>query len=90
MEEKGKTESTGVKQENIESDSMNLGPIDKKGTYIRGLLIRIICCCSIFIILFVANMLNVKIFGWDTQRIISYIGKNDVVENLERFIQSML
>lgn len=74
----------------MEEEEVSLEKNEKKGHYLKGLFIRIIICCSIFLILFIANMVEVQVFDMDTQKLISLVGKNDIVEKIEQVIQNLI
>lgn len=65
-------------------------PPVKKRRYIKGLLIRIIICCSIFLILFIANMVRAELFDVDTQKVVSAVGDNDIVERIEGVLKDFM
>lgn len=61
----------------------------KKYVYIKGLLVRLILCCIIFLILFGMNVAQIEIFGVTVQKIIDMISNNTVINQVENFIQEL-
>lgn len=61
-----------------------------KKKYIKGLLLRIILCCTIFLLLFIMDIGKVEIMEYDTQKIVSLVGDNSIVQSIEQFISNLL
>lgn len=57
--------------------------------YIRGLFVRIILACAIFILLFLGNLLEVNLFDYDTPKVVKEIQDNSLVESIEDKFESI-
>ncbi|WP_066719383.1 hypothetical protein [Clostridium sp. Marseille-P299] len=89
-----------TKESNINMEESNMNTIGsnintktgkkKKNQYIKGLLIRIIICCTIFLILFTMDMAKVEILDYDTQKIITMIEDNSIVNYIEEVISNFI
>lgn len=62
----------------------------KKYVYIKGLLVRLILCCIIFLILFGMNVAQIEIFGVTTQKIVRMSANNTVVDQMENFFTGIV
>lgn len=53
---------------------------------IKGLLLRIIIACIIFILLFLGRLFSVEVFQYNTDSIIEQLQNNEWIERLEEKI----
>ena len=60
-----------------------------KNKYFKGLLLRIILCCTIFLLLFIMDIGKVEIMEYDTQKIVSMVEDNSIVQSVEQFISNL-
>lgn len=56
--------------------------------YLKGLLMRIIVVCTIFILLFFGNLFAVKILDYDTNKVVVEIQNNSFLDSIEQKIES--
>lgn len=56
--------------------------------YTKGLLIRIIVACSIFILMFLAGKFSVKVLDYDIKDVNDEIQDNSFVEDIEAKLKS--
>ena len=57
--------------------------------YIKGLLLRIIIACSIFILLFLGNLYSVKVFDYSTDQVMEEVQDNSIIEIIEEKLNSI-
>lgn len=57
--------------------------------YIKGLLLRIIIACSVFILLFIGNLCSVKVFDYSTDQVIEEVQDNSIIEIIEEKLNSI-
>lgn len=57
--------------------------------YVKGLLMRIIVACAIFILLFLGNLFTVDIFDYDTKKVVNEIQNNSLMEAIETKLESI-
>lgn len=74
----------------MKEDSKVVNNKSNKKNYIKGLLIRIIICCCLFLILYFMDMAKVEIFEYNTQKIISMVGDNSIVTHIEKVISNLV
>lgn len=60
-----------------------------KNKYFKGLLVRIILCCTIFLLLYIMDIGKVEIMEYDTQKIVSMVEDNSFVQSIEEFISNL-
>lgn len=53
------------------------------GQYVKGLFVRIIIACLIFILLFVGNLFAIDIMDYHTDNVILEMKDNTIIENIE-------
>ena len=61
-----------------------------RNKYIKGLLVRIIICCAIFLVLYIMDLGKVEIMEYDTQDIVTMVEDNSIVQSIEEFISNLL
>lgn len=51
--------------------------------YVKGLLLRIIVACTIFLLLFLGNLLTIEILDYNTDKVVEEIQDNSLIESIE-------
>lgn len=57
--------------------------------YMKGLFVRIILACAIFILLFLANLLAVNLFDYNTEKVVIEVQDNSIIESIEERFESI-
>lgn len=56
---------------------------NSKSKYIKGLLIRIIISCILFLALYLCNLFEVEVYEYNTDKVMEEVADNHVVEKIE-------
>jgi hypothetical protein len=57
--------------------------------YIKGLFVRIILACAIFILLFLGNLFSVNLFDYNTDKVVIELQNNTLIESIENKLKSI-
>ena len=70
-------------------ENLHIIKAKRRYLYIKGLLMRIILACVIFILLFLGNLLSVNILDYDTNKVVVEIQNNSFLESIQEKLESV-
>ncbi len=73
-----------------ENVTTNINLRKRRYQYVKGLLMRIIIACTLFILLFFSNLLSVDVLDYNTKKIVTELQNNSLIESIQDKIGGML